>query len=77
MRELYFIESEFKGCILINEQQAINVSKYLLVEDKQIQLKNIIDVLKNGLYIILYLRIKIHVSIIVNSNFYYLMLFFI
>lgn len=54
MRELYFIESEFKGCILINEQQAINASKYLLVEDKQIQLKNIIDVLKNGLYIILY-----------------------
>lgn len=45
---MYFIESEFKSCILANEQSAINVSKYLLVEDKQIELKSIIDALKNG-----------------------------
>jgi len=48
LRELYFIESEFKSCILTNEQRALNVSKYLLLEDKQIELKNIIDLLKSG-----------------------------
>jgi len=46
LRELYFIESEFKCCILTNEQRALKVSKYLLVEDKQIELKNIINFLK-------------------------------
>jgi len=50
LRELYFIESEFKSCILTNEQRALNVSKYLLVEDKQIELKNVIDLLKNGMF---------------------------
>lgn len=48
MRELYLIESEFKSCILTNEQRAINVSKYLLLEDKQMELKSIIDFLKSG-----------------------------
>ncbi|CAH1736628.1 conserved oligomeric Golgi complex subunit 7 [Aphis gossypii] len=47
LRELYFVESEFKSCILTNEQRALNVSKYLLVEDKQIELKNVIDLLKS------------------------------
>lgn len=45
---MYFIESEFKSCILTNEQSALKVSKYLLVEDKQIELKSIVDFLKNG-----------------------------
>lgn len=49
LRELYFVESEFKSCILTNEQRALNVSKYLLVEDKQIELKNVIDLLKSGM----------------------------
>jgi hypothetical protein len=48
LRELYLIESEFKSCILTNEQRAINVSKYLLIEDKQMELKSIINFLKNG-----------------------------
>jgi len=51
LRELYFIESEFKSCILTNEQRALNVSKYLLVEDKQIELKNVIDLLKSGMFV--------------------------
>lgn len=49
LRELYFVESEFKSCILTNEQRALNVSKYLLVEDKQIELKNVINLLKSGM----------------------------
>lgn len=48
LRELYFIESEFKSCILTNEKQVLNVAKYLLVEDKQIELKNVVNILKNG-----------------------------
>lgn len=48
LKELYFIESEFKSCILTNEQRALNVSKYLLSEDKQIELKSIINFLKTG-----------------------------
>jgi len=47
LRELYFIESEFKNCILSNEQRALNDSKYLLVKDKQVELKSIINFLKN------------------------------
>lgn len=48
LRELYLIESEFKSCILTNERRAINVSKYLLIEDKQKELKSIIDTCKSG-----------------------------
>jgi len=44
------VESEFKSCILTNEQRALNVSKYLLLEDKQIELKNVIDLLKSGMF---------------------------
>jgi len=51
---LYFIESEFKSCILTNEQQALNVSKYLLVEDKQIELKNVIHFLQTGKFVLLF-----------------------
>lgn len=54
LRELYFIESEFKSCILTNEQRALNVSKYLLVEDRQIELKNVIDLLKSGMFFKMY-----------------------
>jgi len=48
---LYFLESEFKSCILTNEQRALNVSKYLLVEDKQTELKSTINFLKTGEFV--------------------------
>lgn len=57
LRELYLIESEFKSCILANEQRALNVSKYLLVKDKQNDLKSTIDFLKSGKLFIFYLII--------------------
>jgi len=44
------VESEFKSCILTNEQRALNVSKYLLLEERQIELKNVIDLLKSGMF---------------------------
>ncbi|VVC39784.1 Conserved oligomeric Golgi complex subunit 7 [Cinara cedri] len=46
LRELDFIESEFKSCILTSEQRALNVSKYILLADKRIELQNMIDSLK-------------------------------
>lgn len=42
------MESEFKSCILTNAQRALHVSKYLLTEEKQIELKSIIEFLKSG-----------------------------
>lgn len=64
LRELYLIESEFKNCILANEQKALNVSKYLLIEDKQNDLKSTIDFLKSGKLFFFYLIFKLKCSII-------------
>ncbi|XP_050421555.1 conserved oligomeric Golgi complex subunit 7 [Adelges cooleyi] len=46
LRELYFLESEFKSCLLTNENLALETSKYLLSEEKQKELNTIIQFLK-------------------------------
>lgn len=64
LRELYLIESEFKSCILANEQRALNVSKYLLVEDKQNDLKSTINSLKSGKLLIFLFNIYLNLQLI-------------